>query len=193
MAQHQAVMHIHSMLYIHVDKHTVVFLQVLGFGSSCKDAILCIHLHATSVRVPGMVASWSWAETGGSMNTLSPSLFRSLLCIRSMLQLYKFLHLYKFLSWWGVRAELRRGSQLTWVKCFYPTPFPHPQPVPQPVVASSDPWDIMLWRPDVKLEAIQSIVYGLTFMSRGYGFPTARASWWNDNITSIQLCLSNCL
>ena len=27
----------------------LVFVQVLGVGGGCKDALLCIHLHATSV------------------------------------------------------------------------------------------------------------------------------------------------
>ena len=193
MAQHQAVMHIHCMLYIHVDKHTLVFLQVLGFGSSCKDAILCIHLHATSVRVPGMVASWSWAETGGSTNTLSPPLFRSLLRIRSMLQLYSFLFLYKFLSWWGVRAMLRRGSQLTWVKCFYPTPLLTPPACPpacgclfRPLGHNAvETWcwigsytEYQSWA-DLHVQRLRVL--------------TARASWWNDSISAICLCLSNCL
>ena len=33
-------------------------LQVLGAGGGCQDALLCLHLHAALVRVPGMVASW---------------------------------------------------------------------------------------------------------------------------------------
>lgn len=48
----------------------MLVVQVLGAGGGCKDALFCIHLNATSVRVPGMVASWSRAEKGESLHLL---------------------------------------------------------------------------------------------------------------------------